>query len=142
EGPTNYEVKCEFAGGCTSLISNKNTMGTKWIGEDGWIYVDRGKIDASNKEWIREKTDRGSIKAYASPGHHRNFVDGIKTRKECIAPAETAHRSITPGHLSYISVQLGRALEWDPAKEEVINDPKADALLKAVNYRGEWSLDA
>ncbi|MFT4639064.1 MAG: putative dehydrogenase [Verrucomicrobiales bacterium] len=142
DGPTNYEVKCEFAGGCTSLISNKNTMGTKWIGEDGWIYVDRGKIDASNKEWIREKTDRGSIKAYASPGHHRNFVDGIKTRKECIAPAETAHRSITPGHLSYISVQLGRALEWDPAKEEVINDPKADALLKAVNYRGEWSLDA
>lgn len=139
---TNYEVKCEFAGGYTSSISNKHRMGAKWIGEDGWIWVDRGKIDASNKEWIREKNDRGPIKAYVSRGHHRNFVEGIKTRKECIAPAETAHRSITPGHLSYVSLALGRPLQWDPAKEEVINDPAADKLLKEVHYRQGWSLGA
>ena len=141
DGPKSYEVKCEFAGGYTSSISNKNKMGTKWIGEDGWIWVDRGKIDASNKEWIREKTDRGPIKAYHSREHHRNFVDGIKERKECICSAETGHRSITPGHLGYVSVQLGRALEWDPAKEVVVNDPAADKLLKEVNYRDGWSLE-
>ncbi len=138
--PTNYEVKCEFADGYTSSISNKNRMGAKWIGENGWIYVDRGKIEASNKEWIIEKNDRGPIKAYASRSHHRNFIEGIKTRKECIAPAETAHRSITPGHLAYVSQHLGRPLRWDPAKEEVIDDASADALLKQVQYRGEWSL--
>ena len=142
DNPINYEVKCEFEGGYTSSISNKNKMGTKWIGENGWIYVDRGKIDASNKDWIREKTDRGPIKAYKSRNHHRNFVDGVKTRDECIAPAETAHRSITPGHLGYVSLQLGRALKWDPAKEEVIDDPKADKLLKAIDYRSDWKLEA
>ncbi len=140
DGPTKYEVKCQFAEGYTSSISSENRMGTKWIGENGWIWVDRGKIEASNKEWIREKTDRGPIKAYASPGHHRNFVDGIRTRKECIAPAETAHRSITPGHLAYVSLQLGRPLKWDPAKEEVIGDASADKLLKDVPYRDQWSL--
>ncbi len=142
DGPTHYEVKCEFADGYTSSISNKHRMGAKWIGENGWIWVDRGKIDASNKEWIRERTDRGPINAYVSPGHHRNFVDGVKTRKPCIAPVETAHRSITPGHLSYLSLALGRPLNWDPKNEVVVDDPGADKLLKALNYRDGWSISA
>jgi hypothetical protein len=140
DGPVNYDVQCEFAGGITSSISNKNPMGTKWIGENGWIYVDRGKLDASNKEWIQGNFDRGPIKAYKSPNHHQNFIDGVRTRKECIASAETAHRSITPGHIAYVSAALGRALKWDAKNEQVINDPTADKLLKEVNYRGDWSL--
>ena len=140
DNPINYEVLSTYADGYTVSISNKHRMGTKWIGENGWIYVDRGKIDASNKEWIRESTDRGPIKAYKSNDHRKNFVEGILTRKECICPAETAHRSITPGHLGYVSDALGRALKWDPAKEVVVGDPEADKLLKAVNYRGEWKL--
>ena len=140
DNPIDYEVLSEYAAGYTVSISNKNTMGTKWIGEDGWIYVKRGKIDASNKEWIRESTDRGPIKAYKSNDHRKNFVEGILTRKQCICPAETAHRSITPGHLGYVSDALGRALKWDPAKEVVIGDPEADKLLKTVNYRGDWKL--
>ena len=115
-------------------------MGAKWIGEDGWVYVNRGKIDASNQEWIRESFDRGPMKAYQSRDHRKNFIEGVLTRKECICPAETAHRSITPGHLGYVSDALGRALKWDPAKEDVIGDPEADKLLKTVDYRGDWKL--
>jgi predicted dehydrogenase len=140
DAPIDYEIRCEYAGGIESSISNKHPMGCKWTGENGWVFVDRGRIDASNKEWIRESTDRGPIKAYASRDHHRNFVEGILTRKECIAPAETAHRSATPGHLGYVSRKLGRALQWDPVKEEVVDDAEADRLLKAVDYRGDWKL--
>jgi predicted dehydrogenase len=140
DGPINYEILSEYAAGYTVSISNKHAMGAKWTGPDGWVYVDRGKIDASNKEWIHESFDRGPIKAYKSNDHYRNFVDGILTRKECICPAETAHRSITPGHLGYVSQALGRALKWDPVKEEVIGDAEADALLKKADYRGDWKL--
>ncbi|MCF7734396.1 MAG: Gfo/Idh/MocA family oxidoreductase [Akkermansiaceae bacterium] len=140
DNPINYEVLSHYAAGYTVSISNKHQMGAKWIGENGWIFVDRGKLEASNKEWITESTDRGPIKAYKSNDHRQNFIEGIRTRKECICPAETAHRSITPGHLGYVSQALGRALKWDPAKEEVIGDAEADALLKKVNYRGDWKL--
>ena len=140
DNPINYEVKCEFEGGITSSISNKNRMGTKWIGANGWIFVDRGKIEASNEEWIDPSFNRGPIKAYVSGDHHMNFIEGVRTRKECIAPAETAHRSVTPGHLGYVSAALGRALKWDPKNEQVVDDPAADKLLRAVNYRGEWKL--
>jgi len=138
--PIDYEVLSTYAGGYTVSISNKNKMGAKWVGEDGWVFVTRGKIEASNREWITESFDRGPIKAYQSRDHRKNFIEGIQTRKECICPAETAHRSITPGHLGYVSDALGRALKWDPAKEVVVGDAEADKLLKTINYRGEWKL--
>ena len=62
DNPIDYEVLSEYAGGYTVSISNKNRMGTKWIGEDGWVYVTRGKIESSNREWITESNDRGPKK--------------------------------------------------------------------------------
>ena len=88
----------------------------------------------------RQKYDRGAIKAYESNDHRQNFLDCIRSRGACIAPAETAHRSVTPGHLGYVSQALGRAVKWDPGNETVIDDDDADKLLKAVNYRDGWSL--
>ena len=81
--------------------SGNHRMGTQWIGENGWGYADRGRIEASNAEWTRESFDRGPKKAYkVKGGHHRNWVEGILTGTECICPAETGHRSATPGHLA------------------------------------------
>jgi hypothetical protein len=62
----------------------------------------------------------------------------VKSRQPCVAPAETAHRSITPGHLGYVSDALGRPIEWDPVNERVIDDDEADTLLKTVIYREPW----
>ena len=137
----NYEIKCKYEGGTTTSISNKNPMGTKWIGEDGkWVYVNRGKFTASNKEWTGNKFDRGPIKAYESRRQEDNFIDCIISGKECICPSETGHRSITPGHLGLVSQALGgKTLKWDPAKEVVTNDPKANELLK-FNPRKEYAL--
>ncbi len=140
DNPIDYAVQCEYEGGIHLVISNKVGRGTKWIGEDGWVSVDRGRINASNKEWIRESTNRGKIKAYKSNDHRRNFVEGVRTRKECICPAETGHRAATPGHIGYVSDALKRPIKWDPKNEKVIDDPEADKLLNKLEYRGDWSL--
>lgn len=136
--PVHYEIRCKYPGGLTTSISDRHASGIKWIGEEGWLYVDRGKIDASNQNWIRESFDRGPIQLYRSTNHHRNFLEGIRSRKACIAPAETAHRSITPGHLGIVSQAVGRALKWDPKKESILRDPEGDKLLKKILYRKPW----
>jgi predicted dehydrogenase len=145
--PLDYSVVSEYAGGYTITISNqhkmgpeKRNMGTEWIGENGWVYVDRGRIAASNREWIVEKTDRGSKKAYKSNNHQRNFIECVRSREECICPAETGHRSATPGHIAYVSDKLGRAIQWDPEKEVCIGDKEAEKLLKTIDYRGDWKI--
>ena len=138
--PVNYEIRCKYVGGITTSISDRHASGIKWIGENGWLYVDRSQFDASNREWIRESFDRGPIKPYHSTNHYRNFLDGIRSRKTCIAPAETAHRSITPGHLGLVSQILGKPLKWDPKAEVIIGDPDANKLLKEVHYRKPWKL--
>ena len=138
--PVNYTVRSEYAGGFEIIISNRNKMGVKFIGEDGWVHVTRGNHQTSKPEWRTLKFETGPKKAYKSTSHARNFLQCIRSRKPAICPAETAHRSITPGHLGYVSHELGRALKWDPIKEKVVGDPEADQLLKKTDYRKEWKL--
>ena len=137
--PHHYEIHCEYAGGIITSISSRHRLGTRVIGEDGWVFVTRGKLEASDRAWSGKDFDPGAKKAYASADHTRNFLDCVKSRAECIAPAEVAHRSITPGHLGYISQALGRELRWDPAQELVIDDMHADQLLKQNVYREPWA---
>jgi hypothetical protein len=59
-----------------------------------------------------------------------------------VAPPETAHRSITPGHLGYVSNTLGRPLQWDAEAERVVHDEEANRLLMSTPYREPWKLDA
>lgn len=62
------------SGDITTSISDRHPMGIKWIGKDGWVFVDRGKIDASNRQWIQESFDHGPIQARVSLSHHRDFL--------------------------------------------------------------------
>lgn len=130
--PVQYEVHSRYAGGIEGVISTRLRPGTTWHGENGWVWVDRGKIEASNPEWLAEGFEPGAWKAYRSPGHQRNFLDCIHSRELTAAPAETGHRSITPGHLGWVSARLGRGLDWDPVHEKVIGDEEAGAALMRV----------
>jgi predicted dehydrogenase len=111
--------------------------GTKWIGTDGWVYVDRGKFDASNQDWrdIKElPASEVKIPLIHSTNHRRNFIDSVKSRQPAIAPAEVAHHSATPGHLGLISMLVGRKLMWDVATEKILDDETA-SLLMSREYR-------
>lgn len=137
--PHQYEIQTEYAGGITGSISSKYPVGLKLIGDQGWVYVSRSKFEASDPRWLKKDFETGSHDLQTTPGNHaRNFLDCIKSRKPCIAPAENAHRSITPGHLGYVSSQTGRVLKWDPKKEIIVGDDQANRILNAMVYREGW----
>jgi len=138
-----YEIICKYESGVESSISNKNPMGCKWTGDAGWVFVDRGKLEASNPDWVKREFDPGPKKAYESDDHRTNFIESVKSRKPTICPAETGHRSVTPGHLGLLSEALGgRTLRWDPKTETIVGDPEADKALKTVKFRAPWSLES
>ena len=115
-------------------------MGAKWIGPDGWVWVDRGHFDASNLDWFQQiPEDKYKVKLYRSDNHQRNFLDCVKSRKPTITPVETAHHSAIPGHLGLIALMTGRKIKWDSAKEVIVGDDGASKLLSR-NYRSTWKL--
>ncbi len=138
--PVDYDVVSLYDGGIEVLISSRNPMGTKWIGESGWVHVTRGAITASDPKWVTPEFVAGDWKAYQTPGHQRNFIDCVLSRKDTIANAETAHRSVTPGHLAYLSQSIGAPVQWDPKTERVIGNEAAQNELMSLPYRGDWKL--
>ena len=141
DAAVNYEVWSKYASGITISCANKYPNGTKFIGDEGWLFCSRSKLAGSHPSILSRDFNPGPKSAYHSPEHHRNFLDGVKSRKPCICPAEVGHRSITPGYLGLASDALGgREIHWDPRTETVINDPEAELLLKSVDYRSPWSL--
>ncbi len=101
--PQHYTIRCEYPGGVTSTISDTNRIGLRITGDEGWVYATRGRIEASDKRWLEgdyRVSGRGLPHTFK---HVANFLECVRSRKECAAPAAIAHRSITPGHLGYVS---------------------------------------
>jgi predicted dehydrogenase len=136
---TEYNVDCKYASGIVMNISDKNRGGTKWIGENGWVYVNRGALDAYPKNVLNETIGPDGIRLYKSVDHMQNFLDCMKSRQLTITPCEVAHRSASVGHLALIAIRTGRKIKWDPEKEQIIGDEQAAALL-AEPLRSPWHI--
>lgn len=140
---TKYRITCKYPRGVELVIAGGHSDirgGTKWIGTDGWVWVDRGGFDASNTDWFAQiPPEKYQVKLYRSDSHHRNFLDCVKSRKPTITPVETAHHSAIPGHLGLIAMLVGRKIKWDTATETIANDPEASKLLTRP-YRSPWRI--
>lgn len=115
--------------------------GVKFEGADGWIWVTRGNVQASNPELLTEPLPSGAERLYVSNDHMGNFFDCVRTRKRPICDVEIGHRSVSACHMGVISMRLGRKLKWDPAKEQFVGDREANKYL-AREMRKPWTYDA
>ena len=72
-----------------------------------------------------------------SPGHEREFIDCVKSRKECSCSFENHLPLHTAMNLAHIALATGRKLTWDAKKWEVVGDKEATAML-TPRYRSPW----
>jgi predicted dehydrogenase len=140
-----YRSELKYPQGVTMTIAGGYPdikTGTKWIGAEGWVYVDRGKFETSNPDWKSGKylpRELRKVKLYSSANHWQNFLDCIRTRQPAITPVETGHNSALPGHLSFIAMQTGRKIVWDAKQETIVGDPAACKLMTR-EYRSPWKM--
>ena len=137
---TDYTFDAVYENGVTLTISSRVRSGVTFEGTDGWVWVNRGAIEASPEGLLDYTPGPGEIGLYHSENHYRNFIDCVLSRKEPIAPIEQAHRSITIAHLGNISLRLGRDLKWDPKTERVIGDDTANGMLSRP-LRKPWKIE-
>ena len=137
---TDYTFDAVYANGVTLNVSSRARSGVRFQGTDGWVWVNRGAIEASPLTLLEYTPQPNEVNLYKSADHYRNFIDCVISRKEPIAPIEQAHRSITIAHLGNISLRLGRDIRWDPVAEKVIGDDTANGMLRRP-LRKPWQIE-
>ena len=135
-----FDLDLTYANGVALRVTNKGENGVHFQGDDGWIFVARGKIEASDPTLLESPLPSNAIKLYESNDHTGDFINCIRTRKQPICDAEIGHRSVSACHLCNICLKLGgRKLSWDPAKERFVDNQDANALLSRP-ARGVWKV--
>ncbi len=108
-------------------------------GSDGKIEVSRGHIKSDPKSIFEMPLGPKDDPLYQATNQRRNWIECIKSRKDCICPAEVGHRSASICHLANIGYQLRRALRWDPVEQKFLDDDAANKLLERTP-REPWKL--
>jgi len=99
------------------INENGQRNGLRFVGTDGWIWVNRNEITASDKHLLLAPLPDNAVRLEVSKNHMGNFFDCVRSRKDPIANVETGHRSACIGHLIIIALRTGLKLQWNPEKE-------------------------
>lgn len=95
------------------------------------VYVDGSKV---------ENMPKPALHIPDSPGHLREFLDGIKTRNlDTTCNVRYGHQLTKSGLLANIALRSGSALRWDDEREAIVGAPEAQRLLLDSN-RHPWIL--
>jgi predicted dehydrogenase len=122
--------------------NEKHGIGVYFYGEKGVLHI--GWRDG----WTFYPTDpkaptvHGDHQLQEPDGHNiallwADFVQAIETGRKPIADIESAHRSSCLPMLGMLSWKLGRSIQWDAEKEEIMGDSEASKLLSR-EYRAPW----
>jgi glucose-fructose oxidoreductase len=149
---TSWDVHCTYASGVkmrfmspdvAKPISSKHGLqaylGTMFVGDKGWVNVDRTRMYADPPSLMNEVIGPDEIRLYESKHHWHNWISAIKTRTLPICTIEAAVRSDTISQLSEIAIRTGRKIKWDPDKEVIIGDESASRMLTRA-MRSPWRL--
>jgi len=153
--PSEYEATLTWANGVTQIVKttpddspygavineNGQRNGVRFTGTDGWIWVNRDGISASDKQKLLEPLPDNAIRLEASRDHMGNFFECVRSRRDPVASVENGHRSASVGHLIIIALRTGLKLAWNPAKEHftghgagTANDLLSRKMRKPYNY--------
>ncbi len=105
--PATYNITHTYANGVKVRIGQKFRGGTTFLGEQGTIFVTRGKLSSQPEEIVKEEVGPQDVRLYRSANHHDNWLECIASGKLPICDVEIGHRSATACHLANICASWG-----------------------------------
>ena len=146
-----WNFTCSYADGVKLIFQNTATAqplvtqyhpafhdhGTTFLGDEGWVSVDRYGIYAAPKSLLSVRLKPNDVQFLPRDNHSAHFVECVKTRHPSLSPVNTAVQSDIISHLCDISVRVGRPIRWNPETEEIIGDPAATRLMSRP-LRSPW----
>ncbi len=109
-------------------------------------FIPQGKGEKIHKDVVYEKEKypedltEPDIELNAAPAtrlHMLDFLKAIDNKTRPVADIEQGHISTASCIIANLSMKLGRPLQYDPIKKEIIGDAEATRLLQRP-YRQPW----
>ena len=141
-----WDVTFEFDGAAPVLFSDskRRPHGLRFVGEDTWVFVRRGVIEAEDRALLLDPQNKPGAMPIQLPvnrgEHTRDLIEAIKTGKPTVAGIDTALRSNTLCHLALAAVELGKTLRWDPVAENFGQAAEDNKRLQPRPHRGAYQL--
>jgi len=82
---------------------------------------------------------RESIRQMHDPEPMLSFGEAVRQRKRAGGNADVSHCTSATLHLANIAIRVGRKIQFDPVKEQIIGDDEANRLLNPP-MRAPWHL--
>jgi predicted dehydrogenase len=138
---TEFTIHVDMPNAVELIITSQGSNGILFEGTEGRFFVNRGKLTGKPVEDLKDKPlpEDAVEKVYGgkvSKNHTANFIESMKSRKQPISDVWSHNRMLEICHLSNIAMRLGRELQWDPVKREIIGDAQANAFLSRENRKG------
>jgi len=152
--PSTYFVNYRYPSGVTQTCRTVDTEGPAgnvidpktppgqmangilFEGNDGWIFVSRGTLAASDPGILQDPLTQKTWSAYASDDHMGNFFECLRTRKAPICNAEVGHRSVSVCHIGAIALRLRRLVNWDSNRQRFPSDREAETWVAREQRKG------
>ena len=143
---TSFQFKVDYPGGTEMIIRHDTDNGVLITGDKGKIFVNRGKLVGKPVDDLKDNPLPESAIAKVYKGlpmehnerkaHWANFIHCVRERKEPISDVHTHMEMLNVCHLAGISARLGRSLEWDDSREQIVGDDEANSFLSRPYRQG------
>ena len=111
----------------------------RFFGSKGTLDISRSFFETNPKDLLDVKFKPTDIKLYVSESHENDWVTSSKEGSKPICDVEVGHRTATICHIANLAYEFRRPLNWDPVKEEFIDDFEAN-LRRGKQYRKPYEL--
>ncbi len=110
------------------LVTDPNCIGNVFYGSEGYMAIEGYN---SYKTFLGRKQEPGPSRKEGG-SNWENFIKAVRSRKreDLNADIEEGHLSSSLMHLANIAYRLGRSIDFDPAKEQIVKDAEANAMLR------------
>ena len=151
-------LKMSFA----DLPEAQHETGAKFIGDKGWVHVNRTGLWAAPESLLQIKPQASDIHlrnspnpaddfsmikarggdrlAYKTFNHGEEFLRSVRSRQDPVSSVEATHVACTLGLIAEIAARLETKLKWDPKKEKFVGNDEANKRLSRPMYNG-WKLE-
>jgi len=112
-------------------------LGIYFHGVNGTMYCNYGMHQVVPEGDRMEGMETPEKSIPPSPGHEREWLDCIKTRRQPSCSVSYHSKVDVPIVLGNLSYKLGRSIRFDPQTEQIVGDAEA-AKAAVPEYRDPW----